>query len=269
MDVELPRSGPFAVGGVETGPFVGDGTTGTGGARKLVLTLDANNNQNYSRFHLGAALWDPGASPSRAGESARKVAPSPWAWTAMPGGRWNASACNVSMETGDGAVFGDTCVNHPDGALDRCGAVCDASGKCSGHFPCAANVAMSAAGHVVVGFNGEGWRGGQASQWLHYDGVTGLFLGQFGTVNGVHDLAHSKFDYAGGGYATPGSAGNAFGAILVSVPASTAGEGGGVGAGEGDAVYLYHNDESVHGGVHRWKISGLGERGIERVKVRV
>ena len=248
MDVDLPATGPFAVGETETV-----------GQQKLVLTLDANNNQNYSRFHLGSAHWDPDASPSGASE----VAPSPWAWTAMPGGHWNVSACNISMETTDGAVFGDTCVHHPDGALDRCGAICDASGKCSGHFPCAANVAMSAAGHVVVGFNGEGWRGGQASQWLHYDGVTGLFLGQFGTVNGVHDLPHSEFDYAGGGYATPGSAGNSFGAILVSVPAADA--AGGI----GDAVYLYHNDESVHGGVHRWKLSGLGERGIERVKVRV
>ena len=118
---------------------------------------------------------------------------------------------------------------------------------------------------MVVGFNGEGWRSGQATQWLHYDGATGLFLGRFGTVNGVHDLPHSAFDYAGGGYATPGSAGNSFGAILVSVPAADADGTGGA----GDAIYFYHNDESVHGGVHRWKLSGLGERGIERVKVRV
>jgi hypothetical protein len=68
-----------------------------------------------------------------------------------------------SRSQADGAFFGDTCVSEPNGSLDRCG----------GHFPCAANVAMSAAGHVVVGFNGEGWHGGQASQWLHYDGVTG------------------------------------------------------------------------------------------------
>jgi hypothetical protein len=76
-------------------------------------------------------------------------------------------------------------VREPDGALDRCGAICDATGHCTGHFPCAANVAMSAAGHVIVGFNGEGWRGGQANQWLHYDGVTGLFLGQVRLVSSV------------------------------------------------------------------------------------
>jgi hypothetical protein len=78
-----------------------------------------------------------------------------------------------------------------------------------------------------------------------------LFLGQFGTVNGVHDLPGSKWDYVSGGYATPGSAGNSFGATMVK-------------AADG-AVYIYHNDESVHGGVHRWKLAGLDT--VERLKV--
>ena len=121
---------------------------------------------------------------------------------------------------------------------------------------------------VIVGFNGEGWRGGQANQWLHYDGATGLFLGQFGTVNGVHDLPHSSFDYVGGGYATPGSAGNSFGAILVQVPGDGA-DATAVPSIASDALYLYHNDESVHGGVHRWRVSGLDEHNIERVRVRL
>ena len=201
MDVELPTTGPFAQ------PAAG---------QKLVLTMDANNNPNYTGFHLGSTQWDP-LTP--AGTS--RMAPGEWAWTAMPGGVWKTASCNVSMQTSDGAVFGDTCVVEPDGSLDRCG----------GHFPCAANVAMTAAGHVIVGFNGEGWKGGQANQWLHYDGVTGLFLGQFGTVNGCYDLPGSDFDYVGGGYASPGGAGNSFGAELVT--------------GADGAVYLYHNDESV------------------------
>ncbi len=163
MDIDLPTTGPFALQTEEMSN------------KKLVLTLDANNNQNYSRFHLGSAHWDPGAIPSRSGN---EIFPSPWAWTAMPGGSWNVTTCNISMDTPDGAIFGDYCVREPDGALDRCGAICDGTGHCTGHFPCAANVAMSVAGHVIVGFNGEGWRGGQANQWLHYDGVTGLFLGQ-------------------------------------------------------------------------------------------
>ena len=135
----------------------------------------------------------------------------------MPGGKWNVSTCNVSTETPDGAIFADSCINEPDGSLDRCGAICDASGHCTGHFPCAASVAMSTAGHVVVGFNGEGWHGGQANQWLHYDGATGLFLGQFGTVNGARDVSKA-FDYVGGGYSLPGAAGNSFAATMVKGP---------------------------------------------------
>ena len=52
----------------------------------------------------------------------------------MPGGNWTVSDCNISMETADGAVFGDSCVREPDGSLDRCGALCmvrDAQGHLS------------------------------------------------------------------------------------------------------------------------------------------
>ena len=49
MDVELPTKGPFAAARNHT--------------KKLVVTLDANNNQNYSRYHLGSAIWDPAALP--------------------------------------------------------------------------------------------------------------------------------------------------------------------------------------------------------------
>jgi len=137
----------------------------------------------------------------------------------------------------DNATFVNICVSEPDGSLDRCG----------GHFPCAANVAMTAKGHVVYGFNGEGWRGHQANQWLHFDGITGLFLGQFGTVNGI-----SSTEYVSRGYAIPGAAGNAFAGTLVTLP-------------DDGEVYLYHNDESVHGGLHRWHLRDLDS--VERVVV--
>lgn len=232
MDVELPTSGPFSA--TSSGP------------KALLVTLDAGNTQNYSRFHLGAAPWRPSPEPANA------TAQTEWSWTAMPGGLWNITDCNVSTHTPDGAIFGDVCITEPDGSLDRCGAVCDQDGHCVGHFPCTASLAMTVAGQVIVGFNGEGWHNGEANQWLHYDGVTGLFLGQFGTVNNAHDLS-PKFDYAGGGYALPGAAGNAFGANLVSGPDGK--------------VYLYHNDESAHGGVHRWSLSGLEH--IERFRVPI
>jgi hypothetical protein len=74
-----------------------------------------------------------------------------------------------------------------------------------------------------------------------------LFIGQFGTVNGVHDPR-----YKDAGWAAPGCAGNSFAATLVTTKAG---------------VFLYHNDESVHGGVHRWRIQGL--ENIERLRFPV
>lgn len=99
-------------------------------------------------------------------------------------------------------MFLDTCIVDPDGSLDRCG----------GHFPCAANKAMAAEGQIVYGFNGEGWGGGQANQFLHFDAATGLFVTQFGTANCfLNDPA-----YADAGWAAPGAAGNSFSGTLVT-----------------------------------------------------
>eukprot|EP00040_Diaphanoeca_grandis_P029419 m.172337 g.172337 ORF g.172337 m.172337 type:complete len:294 (-) comp31681_c2_seq1:125-1006(-) len=184
-----------------------------------------------------------------------------WVWTASPGGNWSDGhviSCNITMgftntahvaspsisrfqkfEPQPTQVFEDQCVVDPDGSLDRCG----------GHFPCAANVALVSGRHVVYGFNGEGWHGAQANQWLHFDALSGLFIGQFGTVNGIHDPR-----YTSEGWSAPGAAGNSFAATLVNVT-----------VGVTTVTYLYHNDESVHGGVHRWKITGLDE--VERVSV--
>jgi hypothetical protein len=194
---------------------------------KLLILNEPGNNPNFTRFHLGAVPW----STSEAVES-------DWLWTAAPGGVWETTQCNISMENAgdDSQIFTDTCIVDPDGSIDRCG----------GHFPCAANKAMTVKGHLIYGFNGEGWHGAQANQWLHYDAITGLFLGQFGTVNGIHE---SK--YSDDGWAAPGAAGNAFSCTLVT---TTSGD-----------VYLYHNDESAHGGVHRWRLHGLDD--VERVRI--
>lgn len=100
------------------------------------------------------------------------------------------------------------------------------------HYP--GNVITTAGRHIVAGYHGEAWNQGQAGQWLHFLD-NGLFVGQFG--NPVYP-ANNRTD------ARPASAGNAFSSQLVSV---------------GDEVYLWHNDESVQGGIHRWRIVG-GDR---------
>jgi hypothetical protein len=100
------------------------------------------------------------------------------------------------------------------------------------HYP--ASVVMASGHNIVFGYHGEFWNGGQANQWLQYYD-NGLFVGQFGrpTYPGPN-----KTD------ALPESAGNAFSPELVSVNGQ---------------LYLWHNDESVHGGVHRWRIDGADQ----------
>jgi hypothetical protein len=82
---------------------------------------------------------------------------------------------------------------------------------------------------VFWGYHGEFWKGGQTNVWNHlYE--NGLMLGQFGTSEGSYKEGY------------PAMAGNAFSTKVVKV---------------GSDYYLYHNDESYHSGVHRFKISGL------------
>ena len=92
---------------------------------------------------------------------------------------------------------------------------------------------------IIVGFYGEGWKGCEANQFLHYHAQTGVFLGQFGTPN-----CFQKRDSAQQ-YAVAGAAGNSFSPTLVKAPVGD------------DEAYLWHQDESGHGGLHRWHLTGL------------
>lgn len=96
------------------------------------------------------------------------------------------------------------------------------------------NVAVTADHQVVYGYHGEAWNGGQANQFEHFRD-DGLFVGQFGLP--VYPAQNKPVAHAG-------SAGNAFSPQLVSV---------------GGRLYLWHNDESVHAGVHRWRIDGVDQ----------
>lgn len=85
--------------------------------------------------------------------------------------------------------------------------------------------------NIFWGYHGEFWKGNQVNKWNHiWD--DGLFVGQFGAT-GLDDP----------GEAPPRMAGNVLGADIVHVK-------------DGE-LYLYHNDEGRHGGLHRWKITGL------------
>ncbi|WEK37998.1 MAG: PA14 domain-containing protein [Candidatus Pseudobacter hemicellulosilyticus] len=92
--------------------------------------------------------------------------------------------------------------------------------------------AMAAGRHIFWGYHGEFWKNSQTNKWHHvYD--NGLLVAQFG-ITGPEVAGRESY---------PEMAGNAFSAAIVRMNA--------------DSIYLYHNDEGHHGGIHRWLLSGL------------
>ncbi|MBC7534597.1 MAG: T9SS type A sorting domain-containing protein [Ferruginibacter sp.] len=97
--------------------------------------------------------------------------------------------------------------------------------------------------NVFWGYHGEFWKQSQVNKWNHIDANTGLFVNQFG-VTGKDFLQSTE--------APPEMAGNVFTGGVVTVDGET---------------FLYHNDESAHGGVHRWRISGLNTIEIQEAVI--
>ena len=98
------------------------------------------------------------------------------------------------------------------------------------------SVALAQGEFIVWGYYGEGWEQTQTNIW-NMVSEEGLFLRQFGVADA------NIF-----GLSTQGMAGNAFSPALVKV---------------GDDMYLWHNDESYHAGLSRWKISNLSS--VQRI----
>ena len=95
---------------------------------------------------------------------------------------------------------------------------------------------------IIWGYHGEFWKNAEVNKWTQvFD--DGLFIGQFG-------VAGPEYTYA---EAAPMMAGNA---MSVSVVKDSAGNG-----------YVYLNDEASHGGMHRWKITGLNTIAEQTVPV--
>jgi hypothetical protein len=105
-------------------------------------------------------------------------------------------------------------------------------------------VALAMDRNIFWGYHGEFWKSSQVNKWNQvYD--DGLFIGQFG-ITGPE---------VAGQIAAPMMAGNVFSANLVK-------------DANGD-VYLYHNDESHHAAIHRWKITGLNTISEQTIAVVV
>lgn len=88
--------------------------------------------------------------------------------------------------------------------------------------------------NIFWNYHGEFWKNSQTNKWNHYYD-NGLLVGQFGKTN----IEAQALD---GEQAPREAAGNAFSTAVVRY---------------GDDYYIYHCDESVHGGAHEWKVTGL------------
>jgi hypothetical protein len=102
--------------------------------------------------------------------------------------------------------------------------------------------AMALDKSIYWAYHGENWKAGQTNKWnqVYEDG---LFIGQFG-VTGADVL---NLD------APAMMAGNCFSVNVLKGPDS--------------ATYIYHNDESFHSGIHRWKVNGLSTISEQQVPV--
>lgn len=99
--------------------------------------------------------------------------------------------------------------------------------------------------HIIWGYHGEFWKNMQANKWTHvYE--NGLMVGSFGVTGDDTVGSQRVWDQQ----AAPMMAGNAFYPSLIKVF---------------DHYYLWHNDESFHGGLHRWKISNLNSIKVQDI----
>ena len=104
---------------------------------------------------------------------------------------------------------------------------------------------LTAGRSIMWCYYGEGWKGGfQVNQYAHY-WDDGLLLNVFGTNWTLNP--NGTDGQQGGPVYIPfaGMAGNAYHPSLIVNPNDTA------------SLFLYHNDESYHNGIHRWKVTGL------------
>jgi hypothetical protein len=97
----------------------------------------------------------------------------------------------------------------------------------------AGGMALALNKSIFWGYYGEFWKNSETNKWNQvYD--NGLFVGQFGITGPQISEKESAAMMAGN-------------AMAASVVKDAYGN-----------MYLYHNDEATHSGVHRWKISNVG-----------
>ncbi|MEO9894551.1 FlgD immunoglobulin-like domain containing protein [Aurantibacter sp.] len=107
----------------------------------------------------------------------------------------------------------------------------------------AGSKAMVFGDNILWGYYGEFWKGGfQTNQYAHYN-KNGLLLNVFGTNQSLNP--NHPWDNVKKHIPFEGMAGNVLSPFAVAHPNNE------------NIGFLYHPDESWHGGIHRWKISEL------------
>lgn len=244
--VELPDSGNLRFTGIMLAPFAVDNLEEDGTLRKLVTSNNLNDSgywetKKITGFSNGNPVWG----------TAQKVAFLPKIKSNDPS--LGGISYPAYTSSGLNLVFNPNKENKgyhlgavKNGSRTWLWRVCPSTLSTytgmmprNGDFDNGNNVEY-AGGHVYAvdknifwNYHGEFWKNSQTNIWNHfYD--NGLMIGQFGIVSLEGSALHKECFAMG--------AGNVFSSTVVKV---------------GQDYYIYHNDESVQGGIHRWKISNL------------
>ena len=212
-----------------------------------IVVLDASTGSAKDSAHPNQGNHLGSLSPVAPLNEARERAAagvSAWKWQASPWGWWN-------LTSGPEIVLGaETYFTHDwQGMVSLCNgytvttqvidpAMLDGryGAKDSG-VVYAGNQAMVHGDDVVYGFHGEFWHGLEAGQFVHFR--NGLYIANFGMK-----YFNVRKKCGEGTWTVAAANGNSFSPVLV--PGATT-----------DEMIMYHNDESQHAGVHRWRITGL------------
>jgi chitodextrinase len=106
------------------------------------------------------------------------------------------------------------------------------------------NVAVTIGPYILWGYHGEFWKGGPVTNKYNLYDDSGLLIKQFGVLGRDYEIMITK--------SAPKMAGNVFAVSMVTVNGK---------------LYIYHNDEGQHSGVHKWELSNLSS--IVRTNVPV
>jgi hypothetical protein len=258
--LELPMFGPSRLVGTLSAPVAGDTPTvlyenGDLGFATTSAGLQRVYRQTLTGFSAdGGPTWEPVPHLLASVATAADVPTYKGVFSGATGPRFPVTSSNrvvfldQSVAATDTAVAGGYHLGavdvggtewlwkaSPVGTFEQPGAF--PTNAIDAHVSYGGNMLWAVGRHIVYGYHGEGFtdpangKVGQANRFMHfYD--DGLFIGQFGVPTTRASGAEA------------GVAGNSFSNILID-------------GGDGRHLLFFHNDESQHGGVHRWTIDKL------------